>query len=49
MNLKERGVTVGDLLIVIIIVASTFFIVKKLNKDNQTSLILTQPKIIQIK
>ena len=39
MNLKERGVTVGDLLIIAIIIISTFFIINKVkDSDNQTQL-----------
>ena len=37
MNLKERGVTVGDLLIIFIIILSTIILVKTLNKDKRTS------------
>ena len=38
MNLKERGITVGDLLIlIIIIIASTIFI-KSFNKDKKITL-----------
>ena len=33
MNLKERGITIGDLLIILIIVISTAFIINK-NKSN---------------
>ena len=33
MNLKERGITVGDLLVILIFVISTVFIVNKV-KDN---------------
>ena len=36
MNLKERGITVGDLLIILIIVTSTILI-KSLSKDKNTS------------
>ena len=36
MNLKERGVTVGDLLIIFIIILSTTILVKSLNKDKKT-------------
>ena len=35
MNLKERGITVGDLLVIIIILASSIF-VKTFNKDKET-------------
>ena len=38
MNLKERGVTVGDLLIIFIIILSTTILVKTLNKDKKTTL-----------
>ena len=38
MNLKERGVTVGDLLIIFIIILSTIILVKTFNKDKKTSL-----------
>ena len=47
MNLKERGITVGDLLIILIIIVSTTILVKTLNKDKKTSLILiNQEKIV---
>ena len=35
MNLKERGLTVGDLLLLIIIIFSTTIIVKKLNSNKK--------------
>ena len=38
MNLKERGITVGDLLIIFIIILSTTILVKSLNKDKKTAL-----------
>ena len=37
MNLKERGVTVGDLLIIFIIILSTTILVKKISKDKKTT------------
>ena len=37
MNFKERGVTVGDLLIIFIIILSTISLVKTLSKDKKTS------------
>tara|TARA_B100000401_G_C52268858_1_gene467918 strand:- start:26 stop:205 length:180 start_codon:yes stop_codon:yes gene_type:complete len=37
MNLKERGITVGDLLIVIILI-SIFFVVKVKKSSNDQSL-----------
>ena len=37
MNLKERGITVGDLLIILIIITSTILI-KSNSKDKKTTL-----------
>lgn len=37
MNLKERGITVGDLLIIVIIIIITTFAIKKINSDNKSS------------
>ena len=37
MNLKERGITIGDLLILIIIITSTILI-KSFSKDKKTTL-----------
>ena len=36
MNLKERGITVGDLLIIIIIITSTILI-KSFSKEKKTT------------
>ena len=45
MNLKERGITVGDLLIILIIITSTILI-KSFSKDKKTTLNYTiQEKI----
>ena len=38
MNLKERGITVGDLLIILIIIITTTILIKLLNKDKKTTL-----------
>ena len=38
MDLKERGITVGDLLIIIIIIISTTIGVKTFIKDKKTAL-----------
>ena len=38
MNLKERGITIGDLLIILIIILTTTIVVKSLNKDKKTTL-----------
>ena len=37
MNLKERGITVGDLLIILVIITSTILI-KSFSKDKKTTL-----------
>ena len=36
MNLKERGMTIGDLVIILIIILATTILVKSLNKDKKT-------------
>ena len=38
MNIKERGITVGDLLIILIIIISSTILIKSFNKDKKTSL-----------
>ena len=38
MNLKERGITVGDLLIVLIIILTTTIVLKSYNKDKKNTL-----------
>ena len=38
MNLKERGVTVGDLLILIIIIITSTILIKSISKDKKTTL-----------
>ena len=37
MNLKERGITVGDLLILLIIILTTSILVKSFDKDKKKS------------
>ncbi len=49
MNLKERGITVGDLVILIIIILTTTILVKTLNKDKQTTLNLSNQESIFFK
>ena len=44
MNLNERGITVGDLLILLIIILTTTVIVKSINKDGKTALIQINQK-----
>ncbi len=38
MNLKERGITVGDLLIILIIVITSTILIKSFGKDKKTTL-----------
>ena len=38
MNLKERGVTVGDLLIIFIIIIISTILIKSFGKDKKTTL-----------
>ena len=38
MNLKERGITVGDILVVLIIIFTSTILVQSFNKDKKTSL-----------
>ena len=46
MNLKERGVTVGDLLIIAVIIISTFFVIDKVkDSDNQSQLNLNHKEV----
>ena len=37
MNLKERGITVGDLLIILIIIITSTILIKSINKDKKTT------------
>ena len=38
MNLRERGVTVGDLLIILIIIITSTILIKSFNKEKKTTL-----------
>ena len=56
MNLKERGITIGDLLIILIIILTTIILVKTFKKDKKTTLYLSnqenisyQKKLLSIK
>ena len=51
MNLKERGITVGDLLIILIIILTTTTLIKILNNDNnnKTTLNLNHQEKISYK
>ena len=46
MNLKERGITVGDLLIILLIILTSTIVVKSFNKGKESSLnYINQEKI----
>ena len=38
MNLKERGITVGDILIILIIIITSTILIKSISKDKKTTL-----------
>ena len=38
MNLKERGITVGDLCIILIIILTASIVVKRFSNDKKTSI-----------
>ena len=38
MNFKERGITVGDILVILIIIFTSTILVQSFNKDKKTSL-----------
>ena len=50
MNLKERGITVGDLLIILIIILTSTTLIKSFNKDKKkTHIYINQEKVSYIK
>ncbi len=46
MNLKERGLTVGDLMIILIFIISTVFIINNVRDSGKQSYFQTAPKIL---
>ena len=38
MNLKERGITVGDLVIILIIIITSTILINSVSKDKKTTL-----------
>ncbi len=48
MNLRERGITVGDLLIILIIIFSTTFIINKYKDQKRSSLNNIKTEIISV-
>jgi hypothetical protein len=49
MNLKERGITVGDLLIILIIIISSTILIKSFSKDKKTTLNYSNPEQVSLK
>ena len=48
MKLRERGITVGDLLIIIIIIISSTFIIKKYKHQKQSVINNVKTEIISL-
>ena len=48
MNFKERGITVGDLLIITIIIFTAVISVKSFNKDKKTALKQINQEMISV-
>ena len=49
MNLKERGITVGDLLIILIIIITSTILIKSFSKDKKTSLYYSNQEQVSYK
>ena len=50
MNFKERGITIGDLLLILIFVISTVFIITKVkDNDKQANFHMVPKKILTAK
>ena len=47
MNLKERGITVGDLIIVVIFIVTTVFVINKFKENEKQSYIQLIPNFIK--
>ena len=45
MNLKDRGITVGDLLIILIIIITSTILIKSFSKDKKTTLYSNQEQV----
>ena len=49
MNLKERGITVGDLLIILIIIITSTILIKSFSKDKKTTLNYSDQELVSYK
>ena len=47
MNLKERGLTVGDLIIVVVIIATTVFVINKYKESEKKTYFQMIPGLIK--
>ena len=49
MNLKERGITVGDLIIILLIIITSTILIKTFSKDKKTTLNYSKQEEISYK
>ena len=49
MNLKERGITVGDLIIILIIIITSTILIKSFSKDKKTILNYSNQEQVSLK
>ena len=49
MNLKDRGITVGDLLIILIIIITSTILIKSFSKDKKTTLNYSNQEQVSLK
>ncbi len=49
MNLKERGITIGDLLLIVIFITTTVFIFNKFKGSEKKTSLYMSPYEIQMK
>ena len=49
MNLKDRGILLGDLIILLVFIVSITFVFKTINKNKQTSLNIINSELSLVK
>ena len=49
MNFKERGITLGDLLLILTFILAVTFIFQKLNEEKKSKFNLIQQELITLK
>ena len=47
MNLRERGITLGDLLIILIIIITTIFVIKNIDNDKESNINAHQINLVK--